>query len=151
MFERNIRIYSHGFVFARPAYLHGLNIEVNMMTLSIHKLLLSLYLLIGPQPVAADDFYLTPGQNLTIRVQDSAAIRVKGRNVIHIDDRASSLRVTGQELGSATIHIGAQVHHVYVLPKSQIEFFQGLKELLQSFMGLKADWQNGQIIVGGQL
>lgn len=100
---------------------------------------------------SANDFYLIPHASHSINVTPGQAIHVKGRKILHVEDKGNKIKVTARDLGTATVTVGARIHRFYIIEKAKTEFLKALHTKLKSFLGLTAEFQDGEIILTGRL
>jgi pilus assembly protein CpaC len=106
---------------------------------------------ITPLNSFAGDLLLKVGEVRTLAAPNKVSVRVGSRAILKVVDGENIIRVVALKPGATTLAIGAQALRVRVASRQQLDFVHHMKASVNQMMGLKLDWDSGEVQVRGTL
>lgn len=122
------------------------NFKKNFVTISAAFAIMALAL-----PCQAKQFTLSVSESITLNAPSQATVRIASRKILKAIDEGPRVKFVAMAPGNTTVVIGSEVHRFLVVPNQQSAFMQALQALIETFMGLKVEIEDGNIVVAGQL
>ena len=100
--------------------------------------------------LGANSILLPLGDSHFLPADPKAEIELSQSGVVGIKEYVDKIEITAQKVGFVHLSLNGQAYKIQTVAKQRLNFYASLKNLLKSKMGLKAELQNGQVLVTGQ-
>ncbi len=101
--------------------------------------------------MAAEDYRLGLGENLSFKIKSEESIRLEKKGILTVTDEGDRVTLTGKKIGSTWVQLGNRKYTVHVVDKKSRDTLKNLKRWLEGKRGPELSLKNQRIVVGGRL